>query len=281
MVTNEFDLHTHSSASDGVYTPEELVAQAYQAGVKALALTDHDTVKGCEWLRDNNDLLPQDFRLINGVELTCKYGKQVLHVVGLNIDIASEAIQTHMNKLETLRNDRAQTIALRLVKLGLPDLLTAAYEKAQGGQIGRPHFAQAMVSLGLVDSMAKAFKKYLGAGKPGDVKVEWPELSEVITLIHNAGGVSVLAHPTKYNLTLNKIRYLLAAFAEQGGDAVEISYPGVSKDQQKSLSILVAKHELAVSMGSDFHDPGQTWTRLGAYPPIPLGLSRVTERFLN
>lgn len=278
MVINEFDLHTHSTASDGVYSPEELVAKAYEAGVRALALTDHDTVKGCERLRADLNYLPSDFRLINGVELTCIYGKQVLHIVGLNIDIDSPAIQAHMLRLDALRQERAKTIALRLVKLGLPDLLSAAYEKAQGGQIGRPHFAQAMVSLGLVDSMAKAFKKYLGAGKTGDVKVEWPELDEIITLIHQAGGVSVLAHPTKYNLTLNKIRYIIAAFSEKGGDAVEISYPGVSKDQQKSLSILINKHELSVSMGSDFHDPAQTWTRLGAYPPVPLGLERVSER---
>ncbi len=132
-------------------------------------------------------------------------------------------------------------------------------------------------SQGLVVDVQQAFKKYLGAGKTGDVKAEWPSMSRVIELINNAGGISVLAHPTKYNLTLNKIRYLVASFAEAGGQAMEISYPAVTSDQQRSLSFLIQKHQLLTSAGSDFHDPAQHWTDVGRYPEIPFDLPSVKQ----
>ena len=274
MVVNTHDFHTHSNASDGTLPPSELIERAIQAGVKCLAITDHDSISG--YLSISNKSLPNDFKLISGVELTCLSGKQMVHVVGLGFDSQNGDLAEHLLDLQRLRLERARQIAERLVKQGLPDLLEDALACAEG-QVGRPHFAQVMVAKGLVADAQQAFKKYLGSGKAGDVKVEWPSMERVVQLINKAGGVSVLAHPTKYNLTLNKIRYLVAAFAEVGGQAIEMSYPAVTPDQQRSLSFLVQKHDLLISMGSDFHDPEQHWTDVGRYPEISYDLPSVKQ----
>ncbi|WP_372742578.1 PHP domain-containing protein [Neptunomonas sp.] len=275
MLAHSYDFHTHSTASDGTLAPEVLIEKACAAGVKLLALTDHDTMKGYQALVKSG--YSADLKLITGVELTCKLEKQVVHIVGLNIDADNERLTSHLQMLDQLRMDRAKAIALRLQKAGLPDLLEAAIDCAAGGQIGRPHFARALLDLKLVSDQQQAFKKYLGAGKKGDVKVEWPELASIIDIIKDAGGLSILAHPTKYNLTMNKIRYLVAHYSELGGDALEVGYPAVTPDHQKALSVLVEKHQLLASGGSDFHNPAYHWTSLGCFPGVPGHLPHVLD----
>jgi predicted metal-dependent phosphoesterase TrpH len=261
---HSLDFHSHSNASDGSLEPLELVNRAYEAGVRIFALTDHDTVEGCLSLEQQS--LPSDLSFINGAEFTCQLGKQVLHIVGLRLNIHSAQLKDHLERLTHLREERALRIDERLQKMQLPSLLEAARHLAGDAQIGRPHFAKALIEAGIVDSEAKAFKKFLGVGKPGDVKVAWPTLEEVLKVIKEAGGVSVLAHPTKYNLTLNKIRGVVSEFAELGGQAIEVGYPGVTKDQQASLMMLARKFSLVLSAGSDFHSPEQLWTSIGCYP---------------
>jgi predicted metal-dependent phosphoesterase TrpH len=261
---HSLDFHSHSNASDGDLSPMDLVQKAYDVGVRFFALTDHDTVEGCLLLEKQT--LPADLTFINGAEFTCVLGKQVLHVVGLNLNIRNTALSNHLEYMTRLREERALKIDERLQKMQLPSLIEAARAHAGGAQLGRPHFAKALIEAGVVDSEAKAFKKYLGAGKPGDVKVAWPTLEEVLKIIKDAGGVSVLAHPTKYNLTLNKIRGVVSEFASLGGQAIEVGYPGVTQDQQASLMMLARKFELALSGGSDFHSPEQLWTSIGCYP---------------
>lgn len=275
MLAHSYDFHTHSTASDGALAPSVLIEKACEAGVKLMALTDHDSMSGYKALVASG--YSSDIELISGVELTCKLEKQVVHVVGLNLDAAHERLNEHLLNLDQLRMDRAKAIALRLQKAGLPDLLDAAINCSNGGQIGRPHFAQALLNLGLVTDQQQAFKKYLGAGKKGDVKVEWPSLATVIDIIREAGGLSVLAHPTKYNLTLNKVRYLVAQYSELGGDALEVGYPAVTVDHQRSLSALVEKHQLMASGGSDFHNPEYHWTGLGCFPGVPNSLPHVLD----
>ncbi|SIS48346.1 PHP domain-containing protein [Neptunomonas antarctica] len=275
MVMHSYDFHTHSTASDGTLAPEVLIEKASAAGVKLMALTDHDSISGYQSIAGMS--FSEDIRVISGVELTCRLDKQVVHIVGLNLDTGNDRLLMHLGALDTLRMERAKAIALRLEKAGLPDLLEAAINCSAGGQIGRPHFAQAMVDLQLVTDQQQAFKKYLGAGKKGDVKVEWPELASVIALIGEAQGLSVLAHPTKYNLTQNKIRFLVQRFSELGGDALEIGYPAVTLDHQRALSLLIEKFKLLASGGSDFHNPANHWTGLGRFPNIPEHLPHVLD----
>jgi len=278
----KFDLHTHTTASDGVLSPQQVYVQAKMAGVKVLAITDHDTVEGVKYILDNycHDLEQQGMRVIAGAEFTCLLDKQVLHIVGLGLDMDNPALKKHLSGLENLRLDRARRIADKLEKKKLPNVLELVRQKAGDAQIGRPHFAKVLCDLKIVASEAEAFKKFLGASKAGNVSVAWPTLEEVLSVIKKSGAVSVLAHPTKYNLTMSKLRRIIAQFKILGGDAMEISYPGVNKEQQNILKYEVEKHQLLISAGSDFHTPYNPWTKLGLYPEFPNKLNTVLSHRL-
>ena len=159
-----------------------------------LAITDHDTLKGVEPFMDK-DL--GGVQLIAGTELTCVWNKRMLHIIGLGVDVNSQKLQGYLDSLSELRTARARKIADQLMAMGLPDIFLAAKEKAGGGVIGRPHFARVMLEQGFVASEQQAFKKYLGVGKKGDVKMEWPSLEEAVSVIHDAGGVFYLSAPYK------------------------------------------------------------------------------------
>lgn len=275
-----YDLHCHSNASDGTLSPLQLVDAAVAKGVQLLALTDHDTVAGVKQLYASEHTL-RDIQLVPGVEFTCKFEKQVLHVVALGLDIHSERLAKHLTLLDQLRFERAERIAYKLTKKKLPDVLPAVLKRVDGGQIARPHFAKVLCDLGIVRSQGEAFDKYLGKGKVGDVSVEWPELESLLSLINACGGVSVLAHPTKYRLKINKVRKLLACFKALGGDAVEISYPGITPEQQAIIKYEALEHGLFVSAGSDFHDPEYKWTELGRFPQVPEGVPHILTKIYN
>ena len=283
MAFQKYDLHTHTTASDGSLSPVELFELANEHDIKILALTDHDSVAGVKHLRalQQQKKLKQDIKIIPGAELTCLLNNQILHVVALNVDVDNLSLTDHLLKLHQLRIERAEKIALKLQKCKLPDLMPYVLNKVKDGQIGRPHFAKVLCDLGIVANEAAAFKKYLGAGKSANVKVQWPELEEVLAVIQDAGGVAVLAHPTKYKLTMSKLRKVIAAFAEFGGNGIEISYPGVTLEQQKILKYEADKHQLLVSAGSDFHTPSNTWVELGRYPELPRDMPHVLEHCLN
>lgn len=270
-----YDLHTHSNASDGVLTPQALVARAIEREVDVLALTDHDTVAGLKALRD-----VEGITLINGAELTCLWGRRVVHIVGLGLDTESSRLLSYLDDIDRLRVERAGKVAQRLLKKGLPDLLPAASAKAAQGVIGRPHFAAAMVDAGLVKSEQQAFSHYLGTGKCGDVKMVWPDMAQAVAVIREAGGKAVLAHPTKYNFTFTKIRELLADFIAVGGEAMEVSYVGISPSHQVELIKLANKHNLLVSAGSDFHNPAHHWTDVGRFAPIRQPVTHIIDQLL-
>ncbi|WP_343222602.1 PHP domain-containing protein [Marinobacterium ramblicola] len=262
-----YDLHTHSTASDGSLEPEALVREAYAAGVRCLALTDHDTLAGLSRARQAASEL-DGMHFIDGVELTCLWNGRVIHLLGLGIDPDFAGFGGYMEQLNNLRNERAEEIARKLVKKGLPDLLADARSNAGQGQIGRPHFAQAMVERRLVLTPQQAFDNWLGQGKVGDVKACWPTLESAVGLVKQAGGFAVIAHPTKYNFTFTRLRALVDDLLAAGGDGVEVSYPGVTPNHLRDLLLLAKRKVLSVSAGSDFHSPEQRWTALGRFPPF-------------
>ena len=260
-----FDLHIHSDASDGTLSPAQVMIQAAESGVKTLALTDHDTLKGLSEAKTTADRLGQ--RFINGVELTVNWRSRVLHLIGLGFDADDVSFDAYMQNLSDLRSDRAERIAQKLYKRGLgQDLLSLARTHAGEGQIGRPHFAQALIDLGKVGSMQEAFDQYLGQGRAGDVKADWPGFEEATALVKSCGGRIILAHPTKYKLTFTKLRALMADLIGVGADGLEVSYPGVSPGHLNELIRLADQQNCLVSAGSDFHSPMQRWTALGRYP---------------
>ena len=172
----------------------------------------------------------------------------------------------HMNDVAVFS---AITVADKLSRAGLPGSYEGAMAIANGGVIGRPHFARYLVDTGKVKSVAAAFKKYLGAGKVADVKQVWPDITTAVQWITEAGGVAVVAHPDKYKLTRTKLKRLLVDFSETGGQGME----GVSGYQQpqKTLELgrIANEFELYASCGSDFHMPDQPWQELGRCSPLP------------
>jgi len=271
------DLHCHSTASDGALTPEDLVARAAEQGVSHLALTDHDTIAGLAQARARGQEL--GLSLITGVELSCVWRSHTIHVVGLDFDEADPAFLEALAQQNENRWQRARLIADKLARLKVDGLLEKATALAGGDVPGRPHFAQVLVNAEVVPKTAHAFKRYLGSGKPGDVKACWPELSEVVQWITDAGGIAVLAHPRKYRLTATRLRELTADFRRAGGRAIEVSVSGQSSGDLGFVAELARRERLLASQGSDFHFPGAPWCELGRIMKMPEGLEPVWHHF--
>ncbi|SEG71447.1 PHP domain-containing protein [Marinobacterium lutimaris] len=265
MKPSTYDLHTHSTASDGALSPAALVEAAYNAGVRQFALTDHDTLDGLPEAQKAAAAYG-DMEFYPGVELTCLWQRRVIHLLGIGINVEASQCVDYMDRLRRLRDERAEKIAAKLEKKGLPDLLPDAQKNAGAGQIGRPHFAQAMLERGMVSTAQQAFDLWLGSGKAGDVKAEWPSLEEAVQLVKSAGGYALVAHPTKYKLTFTRLRALMDNLVAAGGDGLEVSYPGVTPNHLRDLLNLAQRKSLVISAGSDFHSPKQRWTALGRFP---------------
>lgn len=270
---DKFDLHCHSTASDGALSPRAVVHRAAERGVTVLALTDHDTLAGL----DEASLAADEvgITLVPGVELSCQWQQYTLHIVALNFDRhAADFVQALQMQAQS-RSRRASLIDEQLQRKGCPSVLQAAKAMSHDGVPGRPHFARALVEAGAVRTEQQAFKRWLGTGKAGDIQTCWPQLSEVLSYIGQAGGVSVLAHPRKYRMSATRLRTLIAEFGAAGGDALEVLTGGQARADTDLLTGLCAKHGLKASTGSDFHRPGQPWTELGSLPSLPESLEPV------
>ncbi|WP_372986430.1 PHP domain-containing protein [Marinobacter sp.] len=271
------DLHCHSTASDGALAPVDLIARAAEKGVTHLALTDHDTLNGLpEAARAASE---SGITLVSGIELSCLWKGRTIHVVGLDFDREDPAFTARVAQQTDNRRARAAMIAERLQRLKVPDLLERATAKAGSDVPGRPHFAEALIEAGVVRNAAQAFKRYLGAGKPGDVRAYWPELPEVVQWITDAGGIAVLAHPRKYKLTATKLRELTSEFCRAGGQGIEVSTSGQSSGDLGFLAELCRRNGMWASQGSDFHFPGAPWCELGNIMKMPDGLEPVWHHF--
>ena len=264
------DFHTHSSASDGALSARDLVDRAAREGVRRLAITDHDTIAGYLSVCRS---VPSGLELISGVELSCQWGRVGIHIVGLGFDPAAPAMTRHLVGLGKARRDRAEKIAHKLERSGMPGALTGAMVVAEGAQIGRPHFARWMVSAGHVESEKVAFKRFLGRGKPGDISLLWPALDDTVAAITAAGGLAVLAHPLKYRMTATRLRALTDAFREAGGVALEVISGRPEPRDTDTLWRLVGERVMRVSAGSDFHRDSPYGAGLGVnVTQIPEGM---------
>ncbi|MBT8150637.1 MAG: PHP domain-containing protein [Gammaproteobacteria bacterium] len=270
------DLHTHSSASDGVLSPPMLLARARHNGVAMLALTDHDNVAGVRELQQLT-AQPQDPELVAGVEISAQASGQDVHVVGLWIDADCPALGSLLGAQAVLRGARAQAIGERLARKGLADCYAGALLQADGAAVSRPHFARHLVAAGHCRDESQAFKRWLGRGKAGDVRCEWPGLASANAAIHAAGGLAVLAHPLKYRLSRTRLDRLLAEFREAGGDAVELVSGAQAPHAATDLLKLMDRYQLVASTGSDFHSPAQTWCDVGQQLALPRQATAVWE----
>ena len=255
-------------------TPPELVSRAVEKNVDVLAITDHDTVDSfCEVQTFEGPL-----ELIAGIEFSTRWEHTGIHVLGLNIDLDSDAIRSGTKFQTEARLERARRIGRNLEKQGIARAFEGASELSGGGYIGRPHFARYLINTGTAASMEVAFKKYLGAGKAGDVREHWAELPQIIRWIREANGIPVLAHPLKYKLTRTKLKRLVDGFQRAGGQGIEVVSGQQLPQQTIDMALLCEQKGLLASCGSDFHMPGP-WNELGVFTPLPDHVIPVWDRF--
>lgn len=260
-----YDLHCHSTASDGILTPTEVVVRAAQQGVNVLALTDHDTINGLSEATQEAD--KQGIRLINGVELSTSWQQRSIHIVGLNFDKNSPELTALLRQQADLRQQRAVQIGEKLEKIGVENAFVGA-KKLANGEVTRAHYARYLVQMGWVKNDTQAFKKYLAQGKSAYIKAQWIDIKTAIEVIHQAGGLAVLAHPLRYKLNNKWIKNLIADFKQWGGDGLEVAGCNQSKEQRLQLARWAVEFQLLASVGSDFHFPCG-WVELGKSLTIP------------
>ncbi|QCZ32136.1 5'-3' exoribonuclease [Escherichia fergusonii] len=271
-----YDLHSHTTASDGCLTPEALVHRAVEMRVGTLAITDHDTTAAIAPAREEISRSGLALNLIPGVEISSVWENHEIHIVGLNIDITHPLMCEFLAQQTERRNQRAKLIAERLEKAQIPGALEGAQRLAQGGAVTRGHFARFLVECGKASSIADVFKKYLARGKTGYVPPQWCTIEQAIDVIHHSGGKAVLAHPGRYNLSAKWLKRLVAHFAEHHGDAMEVAQCQQSPNERTQLATLARQHHLWASQGSDFHQPCP-WIELGRKLWLPAGVEGVWQ----
>jgi predicted metal-dependent phosphoesterase TrpH len=262
-----YDLHSHSTASDGTLSPTALVERAKAANVDVLALTDHDDVSGIVPAGDAANRL--GLKLVAGIELSVTWQHQTIHVVGLQIDTKNPELEAGILRQHSFRHWRAEEIAHRLEKKGIAGALDGARAFAKGPIVSRTHFARYLVAQGLADNVQQVFKKFLVRGKPGFVPGQWASLEEAMHWIHAAGGQAVIAHPARYRLSATGMRRLLEAFKNLGGEGLEVISGSHSLDDSRHMATLASQFNLLASRGSDYHGPENPYVQLGRLPGVP------------
>ena len=242
------DLHTHTKASDGRHTPAELVKMAKEKGLEAVAVTDHDTVAGIQEALEAGRQV--GMVVLPGVEISTLHEGVEIHVLGYAVDYEDPDFLRRLQELRNVRDLRNQMIVERLKQLGIDITLEEVYAKQQqkGGNVGRPHIAAVLVEKGIVTSVNEAFEEYLGSGKKAYVVPPRISPFEALKLIHEAGGVCVLAHPGLY-----KKDELLPQMIAQGLDGIEVYHPDHSSSDEDRYRQMAEKHGLLMTGGSDFH----------------------------
>lgn len=271
----QYDLHTHSKASDGTLAADELVQRAHAAGVDVLALTDHDSLDGLVEARSAAAVLP--LHLIPGVEISVTWNGQTVHVLGLNVNPDDAALRAGLDGLQAFRDWRAEEIGRRLDRAGIADAYAGARRLASGRIVSRTHFAHFLVEQGRARSVRDVFKKFLVHNKPGYVPGQWAVLEQTVAWIRGAGGAAVVAHPARYRLTGNKLRRLLGEFKECGGAGMEVVSGSHTTDDMQRMAGIARTLGLTASRGSDYHGPENPWVELGRLPTLPEGCIPVWQ----
>ena len=265
----KIDLHSHSTASDGIYTPSNLIAYAVKMGVETLALTDHDTVGGIDEALEYASKI--GFKLIPGIEVSIDYTGGTFHLVGLFIDHKNPELLDVIDRLNEIRDNRAVRIIEDLASHDIIIPLEEVIEESGGGAVGRPHVARVMVRHGFGDSINEIFQNYLVKGKPGYVKKERISLSHAVQLIKNSGGIPFIAHPITLNFDdFSRFEEMLKGFVKEGVEGIEAFAALHSKSEVEEFARIAGKYNLLVSGGSDFH--GDKDEKIGFYSedePVP------------
>jgi len=262
------DLHIHTTASDGTFTPEQVISHAHQLKLKAIAITDHDTVAGSKEALGSG--VPPSLGFLTGVEISATPppfypGSGSFHLLGYSIRLDDPNLNRTLEKLQQARKNRNPAIINRLNELGISITLDEVRKEAGEGQLGRPHIAQFMVKKGVVASINEAFDQFLGTGKPAYVDKQRVECFKAIEIIQDAGGVPVLAHPGLLDYqTENQLDELIGKLKKAGIQGVEVYYSGHTPDQTRLYAALAQRHDLLMTGGSDFHGAIQPEIEMGS-----------------
>lgn len=263
-----YDLHCHSTCSDGLLSPTDVVRRAAARGVEVLALTDHDELAGLAEAREAARDVGIGF--IPGSELSVTWRDTTLHVVGVGVDPDNEALADGLDNVRRGRDVRARRIGDALADAGIPDAFEGALTYVTSARlVSRTHFARFLIEAGHARDMKDVFRRYLSKGNPGYVAHAWPTLDEAVTWIHGAGGRAVIAHPGRYKIDRAARRELFAEFRDLGGDAIEIISPSHDAAQYREFAELARTFGLRGSCGTDFHGEGESHVDFGDLPPLP------------
>ena len=272
------DLHSHSTASDGLLSAVEVARRAAENGVEMLALTDHDNLGGLSSARALAGQL--GMRFIDGVEISIEWGGLQVHIVGLDFDPDNAALNGGLAWIRSGRIDRARRMSADLESIGISGCFDGAMRYAENPSlISRSHFARYLVEIGVSKDVRSVFESYLTPGKPGYVAHRWATLAEAVRWIVAAGGIAVLAHPGRYKFSRQEMRNLLEEFKSCGGLGLEVISGSHSHDNVTQFSRLAREYGFLASCGSDFHGPEESYIDLGGTAPLPNDLTPVWTAF--
>ncbi|MDZ4253106.1 MAG: 3',5'-nucleoside bisphosphate phosphatase [Sulfuritalea sp.] len=269
------DLHCHSTVSDGLLAPADLVRRAYANGVELLALTDHDELGGLAEARATADEV--GLRFVDGVEISISWGDdQTVHIVGLAVDPADAALSAGLQQIRSGRDARAGRMAAELDKVGIHGAYAGALRHAGNpALVSRSHFARYIVEQGHAKDVKSVFDYWLAKGKPGYVEHAWATLEDALRWIVGAGGIAVIAHPGRYRLSRAERHELFGVFKDLGGRGIEVLSGSHKDDEVREFSRIAREFGFLASRASDFHGPGESWIDLGKMPDLPEGLTPV------
>ena len=269
-----YDLHCHSTYSDGLLPPAAVVARAAAHGVDVLALTDHDEVSGLAEAREAAGVAGITF--VCGSELSVTWEDITLHIVALQIDPLNSTLTDGLDAIRSGRLARARRIADALAVAGISGAFEGALKYVTSERlISRTHFARYLVEAGYARATKDVFKRYLTRGNPGYVPHQWATLSHAVGWIHAAGGQAVVAHPGRYDINAGGMRRLLTEFRDMGGDAIEVLSPSHTPAQYVEFATHARVFGLRASCGTDWHGPGEGGMDFGELPEMPAGVVPV------
>jgi predicted metal-dependent phosphoesterase TrpH len=246
------DLHLHTTASDGVMSPSEIVRYAKAKGLQAIAITDHDTIEGLEEGLSEAERI--DFEVIPGIEISAEHSPGSMHLLGFLLDIHYPLLNERLGYLQKARAERNPKIVERLNRLGIELTYEEVLKASGGGQVGRPHFAQVLLEKNYVRSYQEAFERFLRKGAPAYVDKFRFTAKEAIHFIKEAKGVAVLAHPNTLNVNgYSELENLILRLIKEGLKGIEVYYPEHSTLEVAQYKTLAARHGLLMTGGTDYH----------------------------
>ncbi len=271
------DLHTHSTFSDGTWTPEEIVTYSDKIGLSAIAITDHDTVNGLETFMNVDSKALK----VPGIEISIEYDKGTFHLVGLFVDYKNKDLVEGMNLLQSYRKDRNKKIISLISELVGREIGEKDISDENKGELGRPHMAKFLVKEGVVKDVQEAFDKYLAKGQSLYLPKKKYDFDTAVKMIHSAGGIAILAHPDTLNLTFGQLDEFVLILESKGLDGIEAYYNHYKPNQIGELLQLCEKYNLLISVGSDFHGDNKKDTFLGELDNPPRNADEILNKLIK